>query len=342
MNNSFHYKTRCKTLIAAGVVSALLAACSAAPQRPDGADRLRSELTELQSNSELASRAPLAIKEADIAVSAAEQPQADQALAAHLVFMADRKIGIARALGESRLAVDQRKSLSEEREARRLQARTEEADSANRRAAVAQADASYEKQAADAARDQADADRNAAQDAARDQADAARDAARDQADSARDAARDQADSARDAAADAALNAQELQRQIDDLQAKVTDRGLVLTLGDVLFASGTAQLNSGGTNNLGKLAGFLNKHPERTALIEGHTDSVGSEDYNQGLSQRRADAVKSYLVGQSISSSRLSASGKGEYSPIGDNSSATGRQQNRRVEVIIENNMVSSK
>ena len=117
---------------------------------------------------------------------------------------------------------------------------------------------------------------------------------------------------------------------------------MLTLGDVLFASGTAQLNSGGSNNLGKLANFLNKHLERTVLIEGHTDSVGSDDYNQGLSQRRADAVKSYLVGQSVDSSRLNASGKGEYSPIGDNGNATGRQQNRRVEVIIDNPRVSSR
>ena len=78
------------------------------------------------------------------------------------------------------------------------------------------------------------------------------------------------------------------------------------------------------------------------MIEGHTDSIGGEDYNLGLSQRRADSVKSYLVKQGIRSSRLSASGKGKGSPVADNSSATGRQQNRRVEVIIENNRVSAR
>jgi outer membrane protein OmpA-like peptidoglycan-associated protein len=267
-----------KSLIAVGVACALLVGCTAAPTKPDGADSLRSRLTQLQSNPELASRAPLAIKDAEVAVTAAEMPQADQAVGAHLVFMADRKIGIAEAQAQTHLAVDQRKTLGEEREAMRLQARTQEADAANLRADVA----------------------------------------------------------RDATADAQRNAQELQRQIDELQAKVTDRGLVLTLGDVLFATGTAQLNTGGTTHLDKLATFLNQYPERTALIEGHTDNVGSDDYNQGLSQRRADAVKGYLIGQGINSTRLTASGKGESSPAGDNGSATGRQQNRRVEVVIEN------
>lgn len=305
MNTSEFFYTGRKTLIAAGVTCALLAACSASPTKPDGADSLRSKLIQLQSEPMLAGLAPLAMKEADTAVSAAEKPQADKALAAHLVFIADRKIDIARAQAESHLAVDQRKALEQQREALRLQARTEEADSANRRATVALADASDQKRDADAARIQADV-------------------------------------ARDATADAQRNAQELQKQIDELHAKVTDRGLVLTLGDVLFASGTAELNTGGSNNLGKLAGFLNQHPERTVLIEGYTDSIGSEDYNQGLSQRRADAVKSYLIKQGIGSTRLTASGKGESSPIGDNSSNTGRQQNRRVEVIIENNLVSSR
>jgi outer membrane protein OmpA-like peptidoglycan-associated protein len=133
-----------------------------------------------------------------------------------------------------------------------------------------------------------------------------------------------------------MNSERLQRQIDDLQAKETDRGLVLTLGDVLFESGKAQLKSGATGNLNKLVMFLNSYPTRTVFIEGYTDSVGSDDYNQGLSSRRAESVQAYLVGQGIDRARLSASGLGESAPVADNESATGRQMNRRVEIIISN------
>jgi outer membrane protein OmpA-like peptidoglycan-associated protein len=310
MNNFLAAKT---SLVATAVACALLAACSAAPTKPDGAAGLRSRLTQLQADTQLGALAPLAMKEADVAVSAAEQPQADKVLGAHLVFLADRKIEIARSVAASHYAVDQRKLLGEQRDAMRLQARTNEADSANRRAEVATVDASNQKMAADSANRRAEM------------------AAADATEQKRDA-----DAARDATATAQSSAVELQRQLAELQAKVTDRGLVITLGDVLFASGTAELNSGGNNHLGKLAGFLNKYPDRTTLIEGYTDSVGSNDYNQGLSQRRAEAVKSYLVAQGIDASRVTASGKGESNPVGNNASVTGRQQNRRVEVIIAN------
>ena len=319
------FTTPARTLMAVAITGALLAACSATPVKPDGAAALRSRLNQLEANPELASRAPLAIQEAETAVSAAEQPQTEPAFSQHLVFIADRKIETARALGESRLAVDQRKSLLERREAIRLQARTMEADAANQRADTANI------RAADA---RADALNQALQaDAARDATNAANDAARTAAAAASDAARQAADAAQH-------DAQELQRQIDELHAKATERGLVLTLGDVLFATNAAALNTGGATNLAKLASFLNKYPARTAVIEGYTDNIGSDDYNLGLSQRRADAVRSYLVGQGIDATRLTSSGKGKSSPIGDNGSSTGRQQNRRVEVIIDNPRVS--
>jgi outer membrane protein OmpA-like peptidoglycan-associated protein len=143
-------------------------------------------------------------------------------------------------------------------------------------------------------------------------------------------------SAASSAAEATRNAKELQRQIDVLQAEATDRGLVLTLGDVLFATGRSDLNSGGTNTLDKLVVFLNKYPDRNVVIEGHTDDVGSLDMNQTLSQQRADSVKFYLVQEGIRHQRIVASGMGETQPIADNQSPGGRQQNRRVEVIINN------
>ena len=264
-------------LIATSVAAVLLAACAAAPVKPDGAADARSKLTQLQSDPSLAGRAPLAVKEADTAVQVAEQPQADQELGAYRVYMADRKVEIARAQAETSLAEDQRTALSANRETSRLDARTREADAAHV-----------------------------------------------------------------AAANSEQQAAELQRQIDALQAKPTDRGLIVTLGDVLFDTGKASLKAGATSNLNKLVAFLNEYSDRTVLIEGYTDSVGSEDYNQGLSERRADSVKSYLAGQGIGSIRLSAAGKGESDPVASNDSAAGRQQNRRVEVVISNPPAASR
>jgi outer membrane protein OmpA-like peptidoglycan-associated protein len=153
-------------------------------------------------------------------------------------------------------------------------------------------------------------------------------------------ARADADSTRIAAAsaasEAALHSADMQRQIDALQAKETNRGLVLTLGDVLFTSGRADLKAGAASNLNRLVTFLNQNPDRNVQIEGHTDNVGGDDYNQGLSQRRAESVKAHLTQQGIDSGRIAASGKGEHQPVSDNDSEGGRLQNRRVEVIIEN------
>jgi outer membrane protein OmpA-like peptidoglycan-associated protein len=127
---------------------------------------------------------------------------------------------------------------------------------------------------------------------------------------------------------------ELENALADLQAKKTDRGLVITLGDVLFATGRADLKPGARHSLEKLSGFLHEYPQRTVQIEGYTDSVGTDDYNQGLSERRASSVRDALTSMGVSGDRIQTRGLGKSSPVADNGSESGRQMNRRVEVII--------
>jgi outer membrane protein OmpA-like peptidoglycan-associated protein len=136
------------------------------------------------------------------------------------------------------------------------------------------------------------------------------------------------------AEDAKAESARLQAEVDRLNAKSTPRGLVLTLGDVLFDTGKADLNSGATRKLDQLAQFLMEHPDRRVQIDGFTDSVGSDSYNLELSQRRADAVKAALLSRGIDSARVSTQGYAKAFPVASNAESSGRQLNRRVEVVI--------
>jgi outer membrane protein OmpA-like peptidoglycan-associated protein len=126
----------------------------------------------------------------------------------------------------------------------------------------------------------------------------------------------------------------LQSEIDALKAKPTDRGLVLTLGDVLFDTGKAELNSGAARKLDQLAQFLTEHADRRLQIDGFTDSVGTDSYNLDLSQRRAEAVRSALLARGIDAARIATQGYGKEFPVASNADSGGRQLNRRVEVVI--------
>ncbi len=119
-----------------------------------------------------------------------------------------------------------------------------------------------------------------------------------------------------------------------MKAKQTERGIVLTLGDVLFDSGRADMKAGALRTLEQLAAFLKENPERDVVIEGHTDSVGSVEFNQALSERRALTVKDALVERGIAASRVTAVGFGPTKPLVGNDTPAGRQQNRRVEIVL--------
>lgn len=234
----------------------LLTAC-AGPKVPDEAAQVRNKLTQLQTDSKLASLAPVAIKEAEAAVRLAEEPQEDKTLSQHYVYLADRKVDTAIALAQARYLEDERKDLSDKATAAQLDARTQETEA-------------------------------------------------------------------------------LRRQIAELNAKQTERGLIVTLGDVLFETGRSDLKANAHTNLSKLVVFLNQQSERSLVIEGHTDNVGSDSYNQELSQRRADSVKIFLIENGVASSRITAVGQGESAPVASNDSVSGRQLNRRVEIVIAN------
>ena len=130
-------------------------------------------------------------------------------------------------------------------------------------------------------------------------------------------------------------ARALEKQLADLQAKQTDRGMVLTLGDVLFETGKANLLPGAMSTISKLSAFLKENQSKTLLIEGHTDSRGSDSYNMELSRNRAYSVRNALLDLGVDSNRMNTAGYGESKPIADNGSESGRQQNRRVEIVIQ-------
>ena len=135
------------------------------------------------------------------------------------------------------------------------------------------------------------------------------------------------------AQEAQQQARDAQAQLEALQAKQTDRGMILTLGNVLFDTNEDTLKPGADEIVSRLSQFLQQHPEVKVRIEGHTDSTGTDSYNEALSQRRSDAVAMALERRGIPQSQLQSVGRGKSAPVAGNDTSAGRQQNRRVEII---------
>jgi outer membrane protein OmpA-like peptidoglycan-associated protein len=241
---------------------------------------------------------------------------------------------------DAQLAQDAERKAGAEREAKaRANAeaealRRQEADQARAQAEAAKADAERMKQQADQAAQQAAQQQQQAE-AARAAALAQQQAAEAQAEQARQAAAQAQQAAAQAEQDkAAMRAQLLAQLNAVLQTQDTARGLIVNMADVLFDTGSATLRSAAREKLAKISGIVLAHPGLTLQIEGHTDSVGSDQLNQQLSERRADSVRDFLIAQGVAGSSVTAKGFGKTRPVTSNDTAEGRQRNRRVELVV--------
>jgi outer membrane protein OmpA-like peptidoglycan-associated protein len=243
--------------------------------------------------------------------------------------------------------VSQQRALAAQREREALDRAQAEEARAKAEAAKRQ-QAELDAQAAATAKAAADRERleieRARQDALKAQADAeaarlAAERARQTADADAQAARQQLQQAQAAAAQSEQEKNALREKLREqlnviLETRETARGLIVNLSDVLFDTASATLKPGAREKLARVAGILSTHPDLHIEVEGHTDSVGGEDYNQRLSERRAESVKSYLLQQKIAPAAVDAEGFGEGRPVATNDTAAGRQQNRRVELVV--------
>src|SRR6478752_1696101 len=239
------------------------------------------------------------------------------------------------------IAEAQRRQAAEDARKQAEQARAQ-AEQARAQALAAQADAERMKAEADKARQDAEA--------ARQQADAARAAAEQQ----KQALAVEADKARKAAEESDRLRQQAEKEKADLRAQLlqqlntilatrdTARGLIANMSDVLFKTGSFELLSGARERLAKVSGIVIAHPGLHLEVEGHTDSVGTEEYNQQLSEKRAGAVRDYLVQQGIPGDTIVARGLGKTQPVASNDTAEGRQQNRRVELVLSGEAIGLK
>lgn len=298
-------------------IAAALAGCATTPPSDSAMVQSRAAVATARADANVASRASLELERANRLLAQAESAFAagDERNSGHLAYLATQQAAIAQETARQRAAEEAVKSASAERDRVVLQIRSREADAARADAARAQDAAQSAQQRAEAAR------RSAAEEAAR------RAQAEDQARTAEAAAAA-------ARAQAKEQADEMAAKLADMQARQTARGMVVTLGDVLFQTDRAELQGSAARSLDRLASFMREFPDRTLLIEGYTDSTGSAAYNQALSERRANAVRDALVSRGVDAHRIVAHGLGETSPVASNDTASGRALNRRVEVVI--------
>lgn len=308
------------------------AACGTAPKQNLALQQVRMQLDELKSDQELAGYAPLALGEAERALRQAETATGDDTYRIHLVYMADRRIQIARAVAQRAQMEAELQILGDERNAMLLKASQLEADQARLEAEKARIISEATAEEARRAREETmeAQQREAASvleaEQAIEEAQQARALAASSATQAELARRE---------ADLALEqADTLRRQLENLQLRQTESGVVVTLGDVLFESGETQLREEAMASLVEVVDLLQSEPDKLIRIEGHTDSTGDSETNLEISALRASAVLDALVSLGVDAARFTSAGMGEDFPIASNETEEGRRQNRRVDVIL--------
>ncbi len=327
--------SRSLTRISLILMLVLLSACVAAPKKDLALERVRDELDNLRSNTELAGYAPLALGEAERALRKAEMSAGDDLYRSYLVYMADRRIQIARTMAEREQYEQTLDQLQDEHSKMLIQASQLEADHARMEAAEARLLVATTSEEAQRAMEEKETAQQKEAESAR-----AAQLSAEEADQARRLADSRASEAKFARREADLASQQvtsLTRQLENLQLRETESGVVVTLGDVLFASGQAQLGAGGRSSLEEVVDLLQTEPDKKIRVEGHTDSMGDADANLLLSEQRAQAVREALVSLGVASERVSALGMGEDFPIASNEDEVGRARNRRVDVILLDN-----
>lgn len=274
-------------------IAALVGACSSMPKSTSLLDQTRSDYLAAQNNLNVASYAPLEMKQAGEALAQANAAasHADSATKIDkLAYLAKQKIALTQEVAKQKSAEADVASAGKERDQIRLDQRTNEADRAKMSA--------------------------------------------EQSKLAAQVAQGTAAEAQRKTQEAQARAAQLEAQLADLAAKKTERGMVITLGDVLFGTDLARLNPDGMRTAQKLADVLQQNPQRTVLVEGFTDSTGAATHNQALSERRATAVRSALQEMGVARERVAIRGYGETYPVAANDTAQNRQLNRRVEIVL--------